>query len=160
MKIHFINFVLVAVTIVGCNKKDREILTDPPKEKKWIVTTVAGNGTGYFKDGPALMAGFRAPQDVAVTSDGRIYVADAINHRIRKITNDFVTSYAGSGAEDTTSGGGTTAGFTFPVQLTTDTAGNLYTLEVDDYRIRKISTAAFVTVIAGSGIRGFADGRA
>jgi hypothetical protein len=160
MKIHFISFVLVVVTFISCTKKDKEMLTDPPKEKKWMVTTVAGNGTGNFEDGPASMAEFKAPQDVAITSDGSIYVADAINHRIRKISNDFVISYAGSGTEDTIGGSGTAAGFAFPVQLTTDTTGNLYTLEIDDYRIRKISPAALVTVIAGTGIRGFADGRA
>jgi hypothetical protein len=61
------------------------------------------------------MAEFRAPLDVAITSDGTIYVADAINHRIRKISQGQVFTFAGIGVQDTTSGNGTVAGFAFPV---------------------------------------------
>jgi sugar lactone lactonase YvrE len=114
----------------------------------------------HFNDGPALTAGFKAPQDVTVTSNGSIYVADALNHRIRKITGNTVTTYAGSGADDTISGRGNVAAFALPIQITNDVSGNLYTLDVDDFRVRKISTSDIVTVVAGSGIRGFADGRA
>src|SRR5215831_2122812 len=137
MKMQFAHLIFMSITIISCSKNDKSVLTDPSKEKKWMVTTIAGNGTAYFKDGPALMAGFHAPQDVAVTANGSIYVADAINHRIRKINNDFVISYAGSGVDDTTSGVGTSASFAFPVQINADPNGNLYTLDVEDFRIRK-----------------------
>ncbi len=162
MKSHFIAFVLIILTVdVGC-KKDKQIDKPPIQstEKKWIVTTVAGNGLPFFKDGPALMAEFRDPQDVAVTPDGIVYVADALNHRIRKIVGGQVTTFAGFDRQDTTSGVGTAAGFATPIQVVSDIAGNLYTLDVNDFRVRKITPAALVTVAAGSGVRGFADGRA
>ncbi len=47
------------------------------------VTTLAGNNTAGFQDGPAASVTFNHPTDVAVGSDGRIYVADQQNHRIR-----------------------------------------------------------------------------
>jgi len=159
---------LVAVmltTVISCKKNNHEDRSPtqlppvPATEKKWIVTTVAGNGAPFFADGPVLMARFRAPQDVAVTADG-IYVADGLNHRIRKIAGGEVTTFAGFGRQDTTSGIGTAAGFACPLQIVSDMTGNLYTLDVNDFRVRKITPAALVTVVAGNGVRGFADGRA
>jgi len=125
-----------------------------------IVSTVAGDGAPLFEDGPALIAKFRAPQDVAVTEDGTVFIADALNHRIRKLVGDNVTTVAGFDREDTISGVGTAAGFGHPVQLAADKNGNIYTLDVDDFRVRKITPGAVVTVVAGSGVRGFADGKA
>ena len=125
---------------------------------KIVVTTVAGEGIAAFRDGPALTSRFRAPQDVAVTADGILYVADALNHRIRKIAGGLVTTLAGFDREDTISGLGTAAGFALPYQITADATGNLYTLDVHDYRVRKITPAGLVTVVAGNGFRGFADG--
>lgn len=153
---------LIAIAAnIGCSRSNQSL---PPKiipssEKKWIVTTIAGNGLAYFADGPALMAEFRAPLDVAITSDGTIYVADAINHRIRKISQGQVSTFAGIGVQDTTSGNGSVAGFAFPSYLALDRNENLYTLDVEDPRVRKISPGAFVSVVAGNGLNGFADGR-
>src|SRR4029078_12051311 len=53
----------------------------------------------------------------------------------------------------------TAAGFAQPIQVVSDITGNLYTLDVNDFRVRKITPAALVTVAAGSGGRGLADGR-
>ncbi|HEY1870258.1 MAG TPA: hypothetical protein VGG71_04325 [Chitinophagaceae bacterium] len=122
------------------------------------MSTVAGDGTPLFGDGAALTAKFRAPQDVAVTDDGTIFIADALNHRIRKLMDGQVTTVAGFEREDTIGGVGTAAGFGHPIQLAADKDGNIYTLDVDDFRVRKISPGAVVTVVAGNGTRGFADG--
>jgi sugar lactone lactonase YvrE len=159
MKKKFNYFVFIVTVLTACNKNDEKIV-NPKIEKKWRVTTVAGDGFGSFQDGPVLTARFRAPQDLTVTPDGVIYVADAINHRIRKIADAQVTTFAGSGLEDTTSGVGTVAGFAFPTKITQDKDGNLYTLDIEDLRVRKISSSGLVTVVAGSGEHGFADGRA
>src|SRR5262249_30878009 len=112
MKIRSVLLLPATAMIVsfGCNKNDGAA-PGSPNEKKWIVTTIAGDGFAHFRDGAALSAGFRAPQDIAVAPDGSLYVADAINHRIRKIAAGTVTSFAGSGIEDTAGGIGIAAGF-------------------------------------------------
>ena len=155
----------LSILIVGnidCKKNEGNLLTTDSlsHEKKWLVTTVAGNGLAYFADGPNLTAEFRAPLDVAVDEDGAIYVTDAINHRIRKIFQGRVSTFAGIGIQDTTSGNSTTAGFAFPSYLVFDKVGNIYTLDIEDPRVRKISSSGFVSVVAGSGVAGFTDGRA
>jgi len=158
MKLQPVYFLFLTAIAVSCKKNSDA--PNPSQQKKWMVTTVAGDGIAHFNDGASSTAEFHAPQDVTVSADGSIYVADAINHRIRKIANNIVSSFAGSGIEDTTGGVGTAAAFALPVQITLDNAGNIYTLDIDDFRVRKISASANVTVVAGSGERGFADGSA
>jgi sugar lactone lactonase YvrE len=65
-----------------------------------IVTTVAGNGTaGYSGDGgPAILAELNSPRETAVDSSGNLYIADAFNHRVRKVdTGGTITTFAGTG---------------------------------------------------------------
>src|SRR5215218_9242222 len=164
MKKFFIPLLFTMGVTISCSKKHGEMANYPPntsgKEKKWVVTTVAGEGTPFFADGAALQARFTAPQDVAVTPGGTIYVADGLNHRIRKIAGGQVTTFAGSETADTTSGSGVAARFLIPFQIVPDAKGNLYTLDVHDFRVRKLTSSALVTVVAGSGVRGFVDGDA
>ena len=49
-----------------------------------VVSTLAGRTSGY-KDGTGTDAQFKNPDGVAVDSSGTVYVADTLNHRIRKI---------------------------------------------------------------------------
>lgn len=49
-----------------------------------LVSTLAGDTRG-FADGPSAVAEFLNPTGVAVDASGNVYVADASNHRIRKI---------------------------------------------------------------------------
>ena len=63
-----------------------------------VVTTIAGNGQKGFVNGNAADAEFDTPSDVAVDHVGNVYVADANNHVIRKIsTTGMVTTLAGNG---------------------------------------------------------------
>src|SRR5690349_13290663 len=67
-------------------------------DPKGNVTTLAGTGQPGWKDGPGLEAQFNAPNGIAVGPDASVYVADALNHRIRKITSDGqVSTVAGGG---------------------------------------------------------------
>lgn len=59
------------------------------------VTVVAGSAIHGFADGDTGTAAFASPKDVAVASDGTIYVADYRNHRIRKISGGTVSTLAG-----------------------------------------------------------------
>ena len=128
------------------------------KLKKIFVSTVAGDGTAGFLDGPALSAKFKSPLDVAVLPNGTIYVADAFNSCIRKIHNGMVTTFAGNGNANIINGNGSKARFKIPSRLTLDGKGNLYILDAADPRIRKITGDADVSIYAGTSIFGFKDG--
>ena len=145
MKKYFTVFILLMITAGGCKKHNQEDNAPLPKEKKWVVTTVAGNGTAGFGNGAALSAKFDFPVDVAVDKDGDIYVTDADNHRIRKISGGQVSTFAGNDNSGYINGNGTTAQFVSPWAIASDANGNFYTSDIDGDHIRKISPTADVT---------------
>jgi hypothetical protein len=121
------------------------------------VTTVAGNGTAGYKDGIGTNAEFNLPTGIAIDHNGNLFISDAANFRIRKITpSGEVTTVAGNGRDGTIDGNSLTAGFSNNLNdLVADNNGNLFV--EDGYLIRKISGNGTVTTIAGSG-PGFKDG--
>lgn len=58
-----------------------------------IMTRLAGTGAYRLDDGAPLNATFRAPYDIDRGSDGRLYVADTENDRIRIITDSAVSTW-------------------------------------------------------------------
>jgi len=154
----FLTIVITAGVSCKKNSPGSVLPNTPSKDKRWIVSTVAGSGTASFADGPASTAAFRAPLDLVVTPEGAVFVADALNHRIRKIQNGQVTTFAGIGIQDTTSGNGSVARFSLPSFTALDKNGDLLLLDILDPRVRRISPFAFVSVIAGDGRSGFVDG--
>ena len=162
MKPLFLLFVSVTlITGNGCKKNKQENNPDvnPPTEKKWKVTTVAGSGEYAFADGPVSAASFKLPEDVVITADGTIYVADMFNSRIRKISGGQVSTFAGNSSQNIVNGIGAAAGFIYPNRIVI-TNGNFYTLDGVDARVRKISSIADVFTYAGIATSGFRDGRA
>ena len=74
------------------------------------VSTIAGTGSPGHTDGPGTSARFNYPSGVAVDLQGNVYVADYINHRIRKIDPyGNVTTIAGTGSQGNTDGPGTSS---------------------------------------------------
>ncbi|HEX7808735.1 MAG TPA: hypothetical protein VF608_08420, partial [Thermoanaerobaculia bacterium] len=127
-----------------------------------MVTTLAGfSGQFGTTDGSGSAARFRHPSSIAVDGSGNVFVADYWNHTIRKITPaGDVSTFAGL-AETPGTGDGTGSGarFYYPTGLAIAPGGDLYVTEELTHRIRKISTAAVVTTVAGvDGGRGNADG--
>ena len=104
------------------------------------VTTIAGDGTKGFVDGPGTSARFNWSQGIAIDKAGNIYVADWGNQRIRKIdSKGSVTTLAGDGSKGFADGQGNLAKFSDPVGLTVDNAGNVYVADWGNNRIRKIT---------------------
>jgi sugar lactone lactonase YvrE len=125
----------------------------------WSV--LAGGGTGgSFADGTGDAARFNRPQGIAVDGQGNVYVGDTYNHRIRRITPaGVVTTFAGTGQAGYADGPGTSAQFYTPFGVTVDGQGNVFVADYSNERIRKITPNGLVSTVAGSGSRGFLDGR-
>ncbi|MCL2308737.1 MAG: hypothetical protein FWC42_00475 [Proteobacteria bacterium] len=133
-----------------------------------MVSTVAGtNDRGSCVhggcDGPCTSATFAAPKDVAVDADGNVYVADYLDHTIRKISNPAtpactVSTLAGSGAFGSDDGVGAQASFEAPAGLAVDSSANVYI--ADGRLIRKVTPAGIVVTVAGTLVEGRADGPA
>lgn len=129
------------------------------------VTTLAGNGVFGSKDGKGADASFKSPQDVAVAADGTVYVADTLNHAIRKITADGTVTTLNAlskrvvevvpgqvvPAGDYADGALATAMFNEPTGIVIDAKGNLFVSDSGNQLIRYIDLAANrVTTVAGS----------
>lgn len=117
-----------------------------------VVTTFAGvfdpTYASGFANGTLTTAKFKAPSDLVMAPNGDIYVADTGNNRVRKISpNGDVTSVAGKvvGFKD---GLGEAAEMKGPEGITLDAAGNLYTVEFNNSRLRKISPEGLVTTLS------------
>jgi len=124
-----------------------------------VVSTLAGSGTAGFQDGTGTSARFNQPFGVAVNSAGTVYVADRMNHRIRRITPEgVVTTFAGGATSGGNNGTGTNATFTQPIGIAVDSAGTVYVADTGNNRIRMITPLGVVTTLAGNGQAVFADG--
>jgi hypothetical protein len=135
------------------------------------VTTYAGGGTqmggnsvGSFVDGNAGNARFYTPCGLAIDSVKNIYVADAYNHRLRKIDSlQNVTLLAGRGGSGPGSGA-SVDGDISTAYLNTPTAvffrnGKLYFSDTYGNKIRTLLHDT-VSTLAGYGLAGLVNGNA
>ena len=134
-----------------------------------MVTTLAGTaGADGSADGTGSAARFLYPAGIAIDSAGNLYVADAGNATIRKITpSAVVTTLAGTaGVKGGNDGLGAAASFESPGSLAIDSAGNIYVTDVFELHldgtilassVRKITPDGAVTTLAG-GAPGSGDG--
>jgi sugar lactone lactonase YvrE len=126
------------------------------------VTTLAGTpGSTGSGDGTGAAARFQFPTGVAVDGAGNVFVADAGNHNIRKITpGGTVTTLAGAwGLSGSADGTGAAASFSNPNGVAVDGARNVFVADSGNRTIRKITPAGAVTTLAGTpGLSGSADG--
>lgn len=119
-----------------------------------VISTFAGTGNwGFSGDGgPAVEARLGWPSGVAVDRNGRVYVADQSNRRVRRIDESgVITTIAGTGDWGFSGDGGpaTEADLGSVYNIATDPEGNVY---LGAYRrIRKIGPSGVITTIAGTG---------
>ena len=123
-----------------------------------IITTVAGTGEyAYSGDGgPAIQAGIRFPQGVAVDGAGNLYIADTWNHRIRRVdASGTITTVAGTEERGYSGDGGPAiqAQLDAPNQIAVDSAGNFF-ISVG-HRVRRVDASGTITTVAGTGDEGY-----
>jgi uncharacterized protein YjiK len=110
-----------------------------------IITTIAGDGTNGFSGdgGNATDAQLNNPFGVAVDSSGKIYIADSMNSRIRKVdTNGTISTLAGGGSGVADGGNALSAILSNPTNVAVDNSGNIYIANSNANKIEKIVTSA------------------
>ena len=126
------------------------------------VSTLAGlAGRAGTLDGAGTDARFSdMEKGIAVDSAGNVYVADAWNHTIRRMTPaGEVLTLAGSFHKGSNDGAGTNAGFFKPCGIAVYAAGVVYVADTFNHTIRKITPEGLVSTLAGTaGTAGSADG--
>jgi hypothetical protein len=114
-------------------------------------------------DGPATSARLNGPKGIWLTTADVLYVADANNHRVRKVSSDIITTVAGSGCTDPCTGNGfsgdngpaTSARLNYPQGVYMDTSGKLFIADSTNNRIRLVDTNSIITTFAGTGDTAF-----
>ncbi|QEC79292.1 IPT/TIG domain-containing protein [Mucilaginibacter ginsenosidivorax] len=125
-----------------------------------VVSTFAGStsGTPGAANGLGTTASFFGPTGIVADATGNLYVTDAGNHKIRKITAaGAVSDLVGDGTANWRDGTGTSAALNDPYAIAIDELGNLYEAEYYFSLVRKITPAGVITTIAGNGIEGSAS---
>lgn len=129
------------------------------------VTTLAGLAGNFgAADGTNSKARFNRPTGIAIDSATNIFIADSLNHTIRKITpNGSVRTIAGlAGVWGSADGTNNAARFYLPEGISVATNGDLYVTDSGNQTLRKISfigTNWVVTTVAGlNGLAASANG--
>ncbi len=130
------------------------------------MESFAGMGTlGFAGDGAsATEARFNRPQGIAIAKDGRVFIADTNNNKIRVIEADgVIRTFAGTKTRGFLGDGTAALGarLASPTSLGFDGNGNLFFLDTGNGRIRKIGADGIVSTVVGSGVPGpLVDGAA
>jgi sugar lactone lactonase YvrE len=148
----------------SCSKKGT---TPPPTPTIYdpqgiygTTTTFAGNvDATSLTNGTGPGATFFLPTGIVCDASGNIYVADAGNNMIRKITPaGVVSTLAGTPTKGFKDGTGLGAAFEYPAAVAVDANGNVYVADQGNNLIRKVTSAGVVTTLAGTRAAGAANG--
>lgn len=137
-----------------------------------IISTVAGvdpagpgNGNcGFNGDGiTAVTAELNEPTDIAIDSNGNLFIADFANYRVREVaaTTGLISTIAGNGTRgdagtDGDGGAATAATLWGPIGVAAASSGDVFIADQASNRIRKVSAAnGLISTVAGTGIAGY-----
>jgi sugar lactone lactonase YvrE len=122
-----------------------------------IITTVAGNGgSGGFsgENGPAISAALNFPRGLFMDTNGRLFIADYSNHRIRLVNNNnIITTFAGTGTANPFNGDNrlaSTANINLPNDVKGDSAGNIYISSWGACVVHRVDNNGIISVVFGS----------
>ncbi len=143
------------ITDSGNNKIKKIVISSS------TVTTIAGSTSGESDNNTGTSAQFKSPAGIVYDGSANLYVCDFTGHTVRKIstTSPFkVTTVAGTGTAGSVNSPGT-ASFSSPYGIARDASGILYVADEGNSEIRMVTTAGYVTTLAGlAGTAAEADG--
>ena len=110
-----------------------------------LIETVVGTGAAAFSGdgGPGTSAAINNPRDLEFGPDGKLYIADELNHRIRRYdpVSGIVTTVAGGGGQGFAGDDGpsTAAQLNHPTGIAFDANGWLYIADQYNHRVRRVN---------------------
>eukprot|EP00887_Chlorella_sp_A99_P003284 scaffold9.g3284.t1 len=118
------------------------------------------SGTNTWIDGANVWARLDSPAGIALdAATGDVYIADAGNHRVRKVdgASKVITTLAGTGAPGYSGDGGpaAAAALNTPAGLAFDSGtGDLYIADSGNHVVRRVSPGGAIATVAGNGAQG------
>jgi DNA-binding CsgD family transcriptional regulator/sugar lactone lactonase YvrE len=120
------------------------------------VLTVVGTGqAGYGGDGGAATAArLNSPHALAFDSKGNLYIADTLNHSIRRVDrHGVITTVVGTGEPGNSGDGGpgTTATLNSPAGVAIGFGDTVYIADTGNNRVRQLAADGTISPFAGTG---------
>jgi DNA-binding CsgD family transcriptional regulator len=124
------------------------------------ITTLAGTGDagGAGDGGPAKQAQLSTPQGLAVDSVGRVYIADTLTNRVRRIDpSGTIRTVAGTGDAGYEGDGkpATEAKLYLPTGLAIGFGDAVFIADTGNNVIRQLGTDGIIRTVAGTGEAGY-----
>lgn len=130
-----------------------------------IYYVAGGNGVAGYADGLSTSARFDSPFQIAADAAGSLYVADAVNNAVRKISFDLsgtatVSTLAGlgplRGGYQGDGGPASAAALNYPAGVFVDAAGFVYIADASNSRVRRIDPSnGQIDTVVGTGLQGY-----
>lgn len=137
-KFYLFMFILTGA-LNSCGKKEEPFV---PRKWNYTVSTFAGTGGVGSDDGLGTMATFNQPTALASDAQGTVFVADAGNSCVRKIT--------ASGLVSTLNVSGIVPRFYAPNGIAVDSQGALYISSLIEHKIYKVTSSGTASIFAGT----------
>jgi uncharacterized protein (TIGR03437 family) len=114
------------------------------------ASIVAGGGQS-LEDGVPATSAELSPMDVALDASSNLYIADTYANRIREVSNGIITTVAGNGTDGFSGDNGSaiSAGLSRPAGVAVEQSGNVFIVDTQSNRVRKVSAGTIITVAGG-----------
>jgi prepilin-type N-terminal cleavage/methylation domain-containing protein len=123
-----------------------------------VVTTLAGSTRGYA-DGTGVSAQFYNPAGLTIDTSNTLYIADATNARIRKVTASGVVTTLSGSTEGAFDGTATTSKYNYPFDLSRVLSdGTMYVSDKFNHRIKKVNANTGTSITVAGSAQGYANG--